>query len=114
MTDDAQEIEIRIFEKAVDGLLAAGFAVGVTDGEEATVTNCTDKAKIMNAVSKTEDFLLAYNNGNKVGWVRLIWGNVANLIIDYTLNLDDALREANAFAASYEAARTRSGMLRKG
>jgi hypothetical protein len=38
---------------------AAGFAVGVTDGEEATVTNCTDKTKIMNAVSKTEDFLLS-------------------------------------------------------
>jgi hypothetical protein len=114
MTDD-EEIETRICEKAVDGLLAAGFAVGVTDGEEATVTNSTDKTKIMDAVSATgEAFLLAYKNGKKAGWVRLMWGNAAHLIIDYTVNLEDALKEANAFAASYATARTRLGVLRKG
>ena len=56
---------------------ACGICRRRQDGEEATVTNSTDKTKIMDAVSQgTEDFLLAYKNGKKVGWVRLMWGNV--------------------------------------
>jgi hypothetical protein len=97
------ELEMRICEKAVEGLLAAGYAVSVNDGEETTVKNCTDKSIIMDAVFTTdEDYLLAYKEGEEDGWVRLIWGNVQDLISDYTTNLEDAFKDANDFAASYD------------
>lgn len=34
-------------------------------------------------------------------WVRLVLGNGADVIVDYTTNLEDTLKEANAFAAEY-------------
>jgi hypothetical protein len=91
-------LEKAICAKVVDCLLAAGYGVGVNDGEETTVVNSTDRAVIIEATFSTdEDYILAYTNGHKVGWVFLVWGNYTDLISDYTTNLEEALKPVNEF-----------------
>jgi len=107
------ELEKKICRKAAIGLLQAGFTVGVNDGEETVLERSTSMKEIMDAVFSTdEDYLYAYNSkddfplsgkksGERVGWVLLIWGNVDCLISNYSVNMEDALKNANSFAEKY-------------
>lgn len=97
------ELELKIAHKAIEGLLAAGYGVGVYDGEEETVKDSKDAEAIKKALFTTdEDYLIAYKDGTKAGWVWLIYGNVQDVISDYTVNLEDALAETIKFAQSYD------------
>lgn len=84
------QLEMNIAGRVVDALMAAGYTIGVNDGEELAVRHSTDRAEIMGALGTTgEDYVIAYDaeTGKKVGWVWLIWGNDEDLITDHTTNL---------------------------
>lgn len=95
-----KDIERLLMEQVVDDLLAAGYLVSVNDGEETTVTESTDRAEILDAMRSTdEDYLLARLPGVKRNsWVRLIYGNGADLISDFNVSLEGVLANANALA----------------
>jgi hypothetical protein len=97
-----QRIEMRIASAIIDSALAQGYALGVFDGEEHTVTNSTDRGKIREALMTTdEDYLCIYREGKKIGSVYLVYGNDGwDVICDYTTALDDLgiMAEANALA----------------
>lgn len=91
------EIERQIIVLLVEDLLAAGYTVGVNDGEETTVKPCRDEAKIFAAMSTTdEDFLLTRKDGEQDGWVRLIYGNGADVHSDNTTNIPESVFERAA------------------
>ena len=84
------QLEMAIAGSVVDALMAAGYTIGVNDGEELTVRRSTDRAEIMGALATTEeDYVIAYDahTGKRFGWVWLIWGNGEDLITDHTVNL---------------------------
>jgi hypothetical protein len=96
------ELELRIAMKAVRGLIASGYSVGVNDGEDTVLKCCKNPKKIKEALFSTdEDYLIAYKDGKKCGWVWLVWGNVQDVISDYSMNLDPALKDANTYAEQY-------------
>lgn len=99
-----KELEQRIFEKAVDALLAAGYRLTVNDGEEDVLQMSVDRKAIIEAAFSTdEDYLIVFlPNGTKRGWVRFIWGNVQDCLSDYTVNLEEVLKPVNEFAATYD------------
>lgn len=90
-------LERKIARATINRLLAAGYDVGVNDGE-ATVVDRTDKIAVATKAmySTDEDYLLAIDrqSGRCIGWVRLIYGNGEDLISDYTNNLAVALGDA--------------------
>lgn len=91
-------MEKAICAKLVDSLLAAGYRLGVNDGEETTVANSPDKTTVMAAVASTdEDHILVYKDGKRIGWVFLVWGNCTDIISNYTVNLEEAIAPVNAF-----------------
>ena len=99
----SQKVEELISKKVVDCLLKAGYTVGVNDGEETTVENSTNKREIHAAMFTTdEDWVLAYKNGEWVGWIHLAHNNNTDVICDYTVNLEDVLKAATDLAESYE------------
>jgi hypothetical protein len=104
ITDPAIQARIRteqrIAEQTVDALLAAGYTLGVYDGEEMTVENSNDKQAILGAMFSTdEDYLYAFVNASRWGWVRFVYGNDGwDVICDYTVNLEPVvgpITEAN-------------------
>ena len=96
------ELERKVALMAVKGLLKAGFGVGVHDGEATVLKNSFDESAIMNALGATdEEDLIAYKDGKRVGRVNLIWGNLQDVINDYSSNLEDALKDALEFAYYY-------------
>lgn len=91
------ELDKTIREALVDKLLEMGFAAGVYDGEEYTVRNSTDAAKIKAALGTVDiDWLIAYRNGRTYGHFMLVYGECGyDVVCDYTTNLDsvyDAIR----------------------
>ena len=84
----ADEVERQIAEKLVRDILAAGYTVSVNDGEVTTLRQSTDLDAIAAAMATTEeDYLYAFDAKHTlIGWVRLIWGNGADLISDYSAN----------------------------
>lgn len=99
-----EQLEKRICRKAVRALLDAGYDVGVNDGEETVIERSTNTRKIYAAMYSTdEDYLLAVDrtSGKAIGWVRLIYGNVADVISDYTTNLENVLKPVNDYAEKY-------------
>jgi hypothetical protein len=91
-------IEERIARACIAELLEHGFSIDVNDGEETTLTACTDPAAILAAMFSTdEDYLHARRNTGPDrflhGWVRFIYGNDCDVISDYTTNLDPYLKK---------------------
>jgi 3-mercaptopyruvate sulfurtransferase SseA len=86
-------------ERTISALLAAGYSLGVYDGEETTVEHSTNAAEVLAAMGTTdEDRLLVYANSGempykRIGWVLFVWGNEDWVAIaDNTTNLEDALK----------------------
>lgn len=74
-------IERVLAAKTIDAFLAAGYLLGVNDGEETVLKRCTSAQTIYEAMFSTdEDYLIIYKanpNGSseRCGWVRFIYGN---------------------------------------
>jgi hypothetical protein len=97
------EVERQIIVTLVEDLLAGGYKVGVNDGEERVLEPCSDAARIYAVMSTTdEDYLLTEKEGERGGWIRLIYGNRSDVISDYTTNIPDSIFErANALAERF-------------
>jgi hypothetical protein len=109
------ELEKRIAAQAVADLLAAGYSISVNDGENTELVRSTDPAAIAGAMFSTdEDWLYVHGQDGKaiaawdetgtrdcLGWVRFIWGNVADVLSDYSVSLEQHLKGANEIAAAY-------------
>lgn len=86
-----QKMERRICMAVVDALLAAGYSLGVYDGEERTITFSKDRAAIRKALFTTdEDWLLVYDRPAEKDttpnmWVRFVYGNDGwDVVCDYS------------------------------
>jgi hypothetical protein len=86
-----QRVERKICMATVDALLAAGYSLGVNDGEEVTIAYSRDRAKIADALFTTdEDYLLIYSRAEEKDttpnmWVRFVYGNDGwDVICDYS------------------------------
>lgn len=104
-----QEIEHKIVSAAITQLLAAGYLLGVNDGEETTIHHSTDAKAIEKAMFTTdEDFLFVYVKGDDVNdlrpqyWVHFVYGNDGwDVMSDYTIHLEKDLTEAQKIADHY-------------
>lgn len=98
------ELERQIATKVVECLIKADFTVSVNDGEEIVLQYSTDVPAILAAMFSTdEDYLLVHDrkSGRSRGWVRLLHGNGVDMISDYTINLESAIKDANDFAEQW-------------
>ena len=99
--EHASEIERRIVGRLVTDLLAAGYTMGVNDGEEDVISpTCNEAEIIFKALASTDtDCLLVRKPGTKLkSFVLLVWGNDVDVISDYGTSLEDVLSGANALA----------------
>ncbi len=99
-------IEDQIIQATISALLKEGYALSVNDGEETTVDRSRNLDLIFSAMKTTdEDYLLAYDDDGtlKSGYVRFIYGNDgADVVNDYTINLDPVMDEIAKMIAIYE------------
>lgn len=102
----SDNIERKIAEAVIDGILAAGFTITVNDEDtghgEDVVKLSTDKAEILAAMWSTDGDLMKACQGDKCfGWVRFVWGNDQDCICDHTTNMEPMLAAANKLAEEY-------------
>jgi hypothetical protein len=81
----------------VKQLIADGFTLAVNDGEEWTVTRCTDADTVIDALATTgEDYLKVFRSEDDVhSTLQLIWGNCKSgmeLVADYSFGTDYGLK----------------------
>jgi hypothetical protein len=81
--------ERRTATRLVAAALAAGYTVSVYDGEEYPVKRSRKSKEILEALASTEEDWLVIRDGagERLGSLRLIWGNDQTgeeLIADYT------------------------------
>jgi hypothetical protein len=97
-----QDIERKIYSRIVKDALAGGYEISVFDGEEYPLKRSTSYKKIMDAgFSTDQDALVFFKDGNRLGWVSLIYGNSGwDVISDYVANdeIEALLTGANALA----------------
>jgi hypothetical protein len=100
-------IEGRIVRKLIKSALAVpGNTVSVYDGEVWCLTKSSDYAAIMAALNSTDDdqLMIRDKDGNKLGWVRLIYGNDGyDVISDYSISLDELfMKQVQSFVDMIE------------
>ena len=103
-------IEEQIVERCIADLLAAGYSLGVHDGEEITIHHSTNAAAVRKAMFTTdEDRLFVYlktgpqGKRDWFGWVFFVYGNDGwDVISDNTCNLEDALKGVTDYAETFE------------
>lgn len=95
-----RQVEKLIAKRVIADALAAGFALGVNDGEETVLENSTNPDAVLAAMFSTDDdHLLFYKDGKRVGWVRFIYGNSGyDVVNDYTVNLEPVMVGATKLA----------------
>ena len=94
--EHATPTEARIAKRLVVAALARDWSVSVNDGEEIVVSKSTEKADIFEGMNSTDADVLIFHakDGERIGWVQLIWGNDEDLISDASDNEDlDSLLE---------------------
>src|SRR5262245_36999884 len=84
-------VERRSVRRVAKGLIAAGYAISVNDGEEIVVKKSTKITEIVKATMSTdEDYFLVSKPGCKNSFVRFVYGNGGwDVICDYGMSLDD-------------------------
>lgn len=84
----APESAKRIAVALVDAALAAGYSLGVYDGEETTVRHSRDRQEVLEALASTDrDHLRFYRpDATKAGFVLLIWENGDDAASDWSDN----------------------------
>lgn len=89
-----------IVGKLVTDLLAAGLTITIWNGGETSeIEDCTDAAKIFAELGASDqDELTMDRDGQYAGWIRLVWGNDACVISDYSIRLEAIMAAANALA----------------
>jgi hypothetical protein len=85
------EVEMKIARALVVEAIAAGYGVGVHNGEEHTVKNSTDIEEIVGALGDVdEEHLIMYQDGKRMGWIFLVYGNSGwDVVCDYTTDLEE-------------------------
>ncbi|WP_234053660.1 MULTISPECIES: hypothetical protein [unclassified Xanthobacter] len=86
--------ERRMCTALVTAALQRGYAVSVNDGEDWVVKRSKDRSAILAALFTTDEdtIMLRSDDGRKVGWFRLIYGNDGyDVVSDYS---DNSLCEA--------------------
>lgn len=112
-----QEIERRIVRRFVKDALKAGNRLGVSldrgyDAEDGMLLGSTDVKKIMDEAFAGDEahIFVQPKDGPTVedgavvscGWVYIVLGNDGwDVISDYTTNLEDLLKGANALSEKY-------------
>ena len=105
-----QKVEQTIARAVVDALLAAGFLLGVNDGEELVVHHTRDRKDILAALFNTdEDYLYVYKDEDKDDptnvlydprpdyWVRFVYGNDGwDVVCDNSVALEPWIGEGTA------------------
>lgn len=82
-----QTTEATIVNALIDAALARGLTLSVNDGEETTIHKSLDRQLILDAMCSTDaDYLYLYDNGTRVGFVWLIWGNGCDVLSDWADN----------------------------
>jgi hypothetical protein len=102
---DMNGVERAIIMKLLDDALEAGCLISVDDGVEMVIEQSADKAAIFAEMFSTgEDTLYFYKDGDKRGWVWLIYGNDYAIISDYCDNsfTNGLLAPAMALADTFE------------
>ena len=86
----APESAKRIAVALVDAALAAGYSLGVYDGEETTVRHSRDRQEVLEALASTDhDHLRFYRpDASKAGYVLLIWENGDDAASDWSDNAE--------------------------
>jgi hypothetical protein len=123
MSKIERELERKIVRKMIAALLGAGYRLSVSlergfDLDE-MLLGSRDPAAILKAAFSGDDCHVFVHEkdsplltGNREvpyqsprliakGWVFLVVGNGADIISDYTTNLEEAIQPANALAAKY-------------
>lgn len=115
-TVERLEAEMRVARAAVEALLADGWLVSVSDGEETTVFRSADADAICAALGTTdEDTLHCWKPGGEevdgfrrqIASVWLVYGNEPwEVIADHSDILGDVLKPVTALADEIEASCT--------
>lgn len=89
-------VEFDIVSRTIDALIAAGFELRESYGEESYTT---DRDALLALLFDLDDAFLIARNAERSGWVRFVFGNDGwDVISDYTVNLEDVLTPVNAYA----------------
>jgi hypothetical protein len=96
-------IEFIIVEQLVKDSLAAGYQIGVHDGEEFALKSSDDASAIMAALfSVDEERLIYWKDGKGAGWVFLVHGNDGwDVICDYSMSLEHVMKGADKLSDIY-------------
>lgn len=92
MYKDTNNGEQRKAKRIIRKALEMGLAVSVSDGGSGwACKRATDYTTILDAVGEmdTDELIFRNANGDKVGWLLLVWGNAPDgceLAADYTAN----------------------------
>lgn len=100
---------IRVFERKVvqmviEKLLASGFQLYIDhEGEDKPIHITEVNDFVMHEMfACDEERLYVLKDGLRCGWVHFVYGNDGwDIISDYTINLEDYLKEINDYCTSY-------------
>lgn len=106
-----QELEKKIAMAAIKGLLANGWLITVNNDdqgyEDDVIIDSKDADAIVAQMFTTDGELIKVRKTPDPdptvadGWVRFIWGNVQDCLVDYTTNLETELKAAQDLAEKY-------------
>ena len=105
-----RDAERKMQTATLKALVAAGYAIGVDNGaDEEESKRSSDVVELQSLLGQTcEDVLYCYKGGDEdgesSGFVSLVYGNLpSELIADYTMNLNEALKPVQALSEKLDA-----------
>jgi hypothetical protein len=101
-----QRMERQVVRAAIDAALAAGYTLAVFDGEEVHPKSRDRKAIFAEMFATDDEYLMVYGaaDGQRLGWMRFIYGNDGwDVLADYTVNLEPLMPAVNELTDKLEA-----------
>ena len=94
-----QAKEKRVVSETLKTALQDGYNVGLYDGEEHVVKDCSTYQPVLKAImSVDEETIHFYKNGKSFGWVSLVYGNDDgyDVIADNSINIEETMQKVQS------------------
>lgn len=95
------EFEQKVVKKIIDAAIARGYSIIINNGDSVTKKMRNANNIFAKTFLTDEDSFEFYKENEYIGFIEIVYGNVVDVLSEYSINLEGMIKPINDFIEPY-------------